>query len=263
MKHAVFVAPFGYLAAPHRLIELATAAEDCGWDGLFLWDHILRPESNEILDPWVVMGALAQATETLRLGPMVTPLPRRRPIKLAREILTVDLLSQGRITVGLGLGVDSGGEFTRFDEVTDPRTRGAMLDEGADLLAALFEGELVATHEGHFTVDGVVLEPRPVQAPRPPMWFAARGGAGKPVRRAARFDGLFPIDMDADQYNRALDEIVTIRGSLDGFDVAVKTTPGELPPDFVRDTATWAMHSWPAVADLNDLFNTVMAGPPG
>ena len=186
MRHAVFVAPFGPLADPHRLVDLARAVEESGWDGLFLWDHVLRQESNEILDPWVMFGAIATATERIRIGPMVTPIARRRLIKLAREVLTVDLLSQGRVTLGLGLGVDTNGELTRFAEVVDPRTRGEMLDEGIPVLADLLAGETVAHVGEHFTVDGVALEPRPAQSPRPPMWFAARADAPKPVRRAAR-----------------------------------------------------------------------------
>lgn len=243
------------------MIQLAGAVEEAGWDGLFLWDHLLRPESNEILDTWVTLSALATVTERIRIGPLVTPMARRRPLKLAREVLTLDLLSQGRITLGLGLGVDSGGELSRLGEATDPRTRGAMLDHGADILAQLLEGEMVVEVGDHYTVDGVVLEPRTVQRPRPPFWFAARADALKPVRRAARFEGLFPINMDTDQLRRALDEIVKIRGSLDGFDVCVKAEIDGSPPAFAGSEATWLLQSWPAVADLDHLFDVVMRGP--
>ena len=157
MQHGVFVAPFGPLADPHRLLDLAVTVEESGWDGLFLWDHVLRPESNEILDTWVTLGALATETQRIRLGPMVTPVPRRRPIKLAREILTVDLLSRGRLTLGVGSGVDTGGELSRFDEIIDARTRGARLEEGLDVIARLLEGETLAHVGEHFKVDGVNL----------------------------------------------------------------------------------------------------------
>ncbi len=243
------------------MIQLAGAVEEAGWDGLFLWDHLLRPESNEILDTWVTLSSVATVTERIRIGPLVTPLARRRPMKLAREVLTVDLLSQGRITLGLGLGVDSGGELSRLGEVTDAKTRGAMLDQGADIVARLLEGELVVDVGDHYTVDGVMLEPRTVQQPRPPLWFAARADALKPVRRAARFEGLFPIEMDSDQFRRALDEIVAIRGSLDGFDVCVKAEIDGSSPAFAGREATWLLQSWPAVADLDQLFDVVTRGP--
>lgn len=262
MRHAVFVAPFGPLADPYRLVDLAHASEEAGWDGLFLWDHVLRPESNEILDPWVTLGVIAAETHRLRLGTMVTPLVRRRLLKLAREVVTVDLLSSGRVTVGIGLGVDTHGELTRLGEVIDPATRGAMLDEGLPLLDQLLAGEVV-DHDGeHYVVEGIGLEPKPAQRPRPPIWLAARGSAGKPVRRAARYDGIFPIEVDAERYPRMLDQVASVRGDLDGFDVAVATEPGAMPAPFTHDTATWAMHAWPAVADLPHLFDIVGHGPP-
>jgi alkanesulfonate monooxygenase SsuD/methylene tetrahydromethanopterin reductase-like flavin-dependent oxidoreductase (luciferase family) len=261
MQHGIFIAPFGPLADPHRVMQLATAVEETGWDGLFFWDHVLRPESNEILDPWVMMAAVATCTEHIRIGPMVTPIARRRPIKLAREITTLDLLSQGRLTVGLGLGVDSGGELSRFAEETRDRVRGEMLDDGARLLAALLDGETVVEVDGNYTIDGVSLEPRPHQQPRPPLWFAARAGAKKPVRRAALYEGMFPISMTPAQFDAALEEVVSIRGSLDGFDICLKTNPGDSPPPYL-DRATWLLQAFPAVADLDQLFDVVMHGPP-
>ncbi|MEM8706029.1 MAG: LLM class flavin-dependent oxidoreductase [Actinomycetota bacterium] len=262
MRHAVFLAPFGPFADPERLLDLARAAEESGWDGLFLWDHTLRRESDEILDPWVMLGALAAATDRLRLGPMITPIVRRRLIKLAREIVTVDAVSAGRLTLGLGLGVDTNGELSRFGEVTDAKTRGAMLDEGVPVLADLLAGETVEHRGEHFTVDGVYIEPRSPQGDRPPFWFAARGDARKPIRRAARYEGVFPIEMDAERYGRLLDTVVEERGTLDGFDIAMATDPGEPVADFAADTATWAIHAWPAVAEPDAVFNTVVHGPP-
>ncbi len=141
VKHALYLPPFAELADPRVLRDLAAAAEESGWEGFFLWDHVLRPpdEVHEIADVWVSLAAVAAATTTLRLGPMVTPLVRRRVQKVAREVVTLDLLSSGRLTVGLGLGVDSGGELSKFGELTDERARGDLLDEGAGLLDALDE----------------------------------------------------------------------------------------------------------------------------
>lgn len=262
MRHAVFLAPAGPFADPGRLLDVARATEDAGWDALFLWDHTLRRETPEVLDPWVMMGALAAATERIRLGPMITPIVRRRVIKLAREIQTVDVLSGGRLTVGLGLGVDTSGELSKFGEVVDAKQRGAMLDEGVGVLADLLAGETVRHAGDSITVDDVFIEPRSPQGDRPPFWFAARGDARKPMRRAARHEGVFPIEMDADRYGRLLDTLIEERGDLDGFDIAVATEPGESVPAFAASTATWAIHSWPAVADPTAVFNTVVAGPP-
>jgi len=244
MKYAISVPPFGELADPSFLVEAAVAAEEQGLDGLFLWDHVLRPDTDpaEILDPWVVLGAQALATERIRLGPMVTPLTRRRPIKLAREAITVDHLSNGRLTLGLGLGVDSGGELSRFGEVAEAKARGDRLDEGVALLTAMWSGEPVQHQGPAFQADGVTVLPRPVQLPRIPLWFAARGGSGmRPVRRAAKYDGMVPIEVDGDQLSRLLDVVIAERGSLDGFDTMVSAN---VPPDEAgRRGATWSYRS--------------------
>jgi alkanesulfonate monooxygenase SsuD/methylene tetrahydromethanopterin reductase-like flavin-dependent oxidoreductase (luciferase family) len=262
VKHGIFIAPFGRFADPHKLVDLAATAEESGWDGVFLWDHVLRNETNEIIDAWVALGAMAAATTRIRLGPMVTPVPRRRPIKLAREILTVDLMSDGRLTVGVGSGTDSGGELSRFDEIVDARARGARLDEGLDIITALLEGETLAHVGAHFRVDGVSLEPRPAQQPRPPIWVAARGRAMKPVRRAARMEGIFPIEVDDDSFARMLDEIVAVRGDLDGFDVCLRTEYDGTIPAFASRGATWMLRGFPPVVEHEKVFDAVVHGPP-
>ena len=262
MRHAVFLAPFGPLADPHRLLDLAVAVEESGWDALFLWDHVLRRESLDVLDPWVMLGTIAAATERIRIGPMVTPIVRRRLIKLAREVVTVDVLSQGRLTLGLGLGVDTSGELSKFGEVLDPKTRGAMLDEGIPVLADLLEGTTVQHDGEHFIVDDVTSGPATVQRPRPPFWFAARADARRPVRRASQYEGVFPIEMDEDRYAVLLETIEAERGTLDGFDIAVATEPGEPAPAYTADTATWAVHSWPAIVDVDAMSSTIANGPP-
>jgi Luciferase-like monooxygenase len=194
LKQLLYLPPFGPLCDPRLLAELAAEAEAAGWDGIFLWDHVLRrrEEVIDIADPWVCLSAMAMTTSTIRLGPLVTPLTRRRPIKLAHEIVTLDHLSRGRLTMGFGLGVDTGGELTRFGEEADQRIRADRLDEGLTILDQL----LVAGHcdfsGEHFQVDDVIFGPRPVQQPRPPYWFAIRNAVQRPARRAAKYEGLVP-----------------------------------------------------------------------
>lgn len=262
MKCALSLPPFGELADPRVLVDLAVAAEEAGLDGVFLWDHVYRPPADplEILDPWVVFGAQALATSRIRLGPMVTPVTRRRPIKLAREAITVDHLSVGRLVMGLGLGVDSGGELSRFGEIVDARERGDRLDEGADLLVAFWSGEEV-DHDGDaYRASGVTVLPRPVQRPRIPLWLAARGGSQtRPLRRAARFDGLVPIELDdGDHLSRMLDVIVAERGSLDGFDVAVSADLD--PVDAARRGATWSSRSFAPDVEPGDVLEVIGRG---
>lgn len=250
MRHALTLPPYGDLADPAALVEVAVAAEDAGWDAVFLWDHVLRrpDDPQETADPWVAMAAIAIATERIRIGPMVTPITRRRPIKLARETTTLDHLSGGRLTLGLGLGVDTTRELSAFGEIVDPRVRGQRLDEGAELLCAFWSGDEVDFHGEHFVADHVTVLPRPVQRPRIPLWFAARGGAAKPVRRAARYDGMYPIEVD----DAALADMLAIvrkeRGTLDGFDVIARPDSAGQYRRFEELGVTWAI-TGPAPGD--------------
>jgi alkanesulfonate monooxygenase SsuD/methylene tetrahydromethanopterin reductase-like flavin-dependent oxidoreductase (luciferase family) len=265
MKHALFLPPFGELADPRLVMDLAVSAEEKGWDGFFLWDHVLRPapEPAEIGDVWVILTAVAAATASIRIGPMVTPLVRRRPHKLARETVTLDRLSQGRLTMGFGLGVDTGGELSLFGEITDDKARGEVLDEGLDLLTRLWSGEVVHHTGRYFTADGVRFLPRPYQRPRIPVWLAARGDSRRPVRRAARFDGLFPIEVDAAQLARSVELVRTERGDLDGFDVAVLADPSVDLDRFSALGATWAMWSVLPGEPVPDVRRLIERGPAG
>lgn len=259
MKFALSLPPIGRLADPAFLVEAAVAAEEAGLDALFLWDHVYRPDTDpdELLDPWVVFGAQATSTDRLRLGPMVTPLTRRRPIKLAREVLTLDRLSGGRLTLGLGLGVDSGGELTRFGEITDPVTRGDRLDEGVELLTSFWSGKKVEHDGSAFQATGVTVLPRPLQLPHPPIWLAARGGSAmRPVRRAARFQGLMPIEVDGDILSRMMDVVADERGSLDGFDVMVSSA-NVAPAEAARRGATWSYESFTTHTGPDDVMTAI------
>ena len=120
-KRGIFVAPFDELSDPRIMTALAKDAEARGWDGFFVWDHVnYRPPTEAVADPWVTMSAIASATERIRIGPMVTPLSRRRVQKVARETATLDLLSGGRLTFGIGLGSHNNGELEPFGEAVDP-----------------------------------------------------------------------------------------------------------------------------------------------
>lgn len=268
VKHALSLPPFGHLADISALADLARSAEEAGWDGVFLWDHILRPVADpvEIADTWIALTAVAAATERVTIGPMVTPLTRRRPQKLAREVATLDRYSGGRLVLGLGLGVDSGGELSKFGETTDAVVRAERLDEGVELLCRFWSGEAV-THDGkHFFVNAVTMKPTPLQRPRVPLWFAARGAARRPVRRAARFDGLFPIEVDLDGLRSMVEVVVEQRGSLDNFDIAVHAAmiDDHRDPSQVESLrsagVTWMIHGLGArttVAEVEQLITTL------
>ena len=143
MRSAVWVPLFDELADPLTVARLAAAAEEAGWDGMFVWDQLWwREPVAAVADPWITLAAMATATEQLRIGPMVTPVARRRPVKLLREATTLDLLSGGRLTLGAGLGSDRfAGEFSRSGEEVDDRVRAEQLDESLQILTAGWTGE--------------------------------------------------------------------------------------------------------------------------
>ena len=220
-KRGIFVAPFGELFDPRVLAGLAARAEDAGWDGFFVWDHVrYSPPALEVADPWVALTAIALATERMRIGPLVTPLSRRRPHKLARETITLDHVSGGRLVLGAGLGSDNHGELEDFGEVTDAKERARLLDDGLDALSR---------HWREFA-------PKPVQQPRIPVWVAARWPNRRPVRRAARSDGLFPIDLPGPEALAELRDEVP-----GGLDLVVTNPPGTDPAPWAEAGATWCL----------------------
>ena len=174
MRYAVNVPNFEDYSDVRTVAALAADAEAAGWDGFFVWDHLtfVKAWRLRIADPWLLLAGVALATERLRLGPMVTPLARRRPWKVARETVTLDRLSGGRLVLGVGLGEPPEDEYGSFGEPTDPAVRAAKLDEGLEVLTRLWSGETVSFQGRHYRVDQVAFQPTPVQRPRIPIWVA-------------------------------------------------------------------------------------------
>lgn len=165
-----FGAGFGE-AAP--LAELAREAEAAGWDGFFLWDHVAPDPRLPTVDPWVALTAVALATERVRIGALVTPLPRRRPQVVARTAVSLDRLSGGRLVFGAGSGNGRRSEWGAFGEATDPRVRAEQLDEALEVLVGLWSGEPFRFAGRHHRVEEACFLPPPLQRPRIPVWAEA------------------------------------------------------------------------------------------
>jgi alkanesulfonate monooxygenase SsuD/methylene tetrahydromethanopterin reductase-like flavin-dependent oxidoreductase (luciferase family) len=270
MRSGLSLPLFDPLADPAVVARLAGEAEEAGWDGIFLWDHIRwREPVRAVGDTQVSLAAIATATERIRFGPMVTPMARRRPAKVARETAALDLLSGGRLTLGVGLGSDEfASEYSITGEELDDRRRARMLDEALEILEAAWSGEPVRHRGEHYTVDGMRFLPRPVQRPRVPVWVAGTPGKPRPMRRAAHYDGFFPVNLDsADQ----LAEIVARIGSLreeagrapdEPYDVIAALESGTDPAPYHEAGATWWLTGpeWERIS-VDEVRDVIREGP--
>jgi alkanesulfonate monooxygenase SsuD/methylene tetrahydromethanopterin reductase-like flavin-dependent oxidoreductase (luciferase family) len=271
LRYGLYLPAFGPFGDPAVLVDLALRAEASGWDGVFLWDHLVH-DALPIADPWTTLGAIAQATRDLRFGPMVTPLPRRRPWVVARHASALSRLSGGRLILGTGLGSDEFGDLSRFGETTSLPTLSAMYDEGLEVVRGVWSGRPVR-HDGqhyHVTLGEGVPDPHPI-----PVWVASLTGHPRVMRRAAGCDGIFPI-----RENRILapDEVAGLLAELRraglpegrAFDIAVagNASPAWQEPvtadlaGLAQAGMTWWMESLIHFDPLELSLEIVDAGPP-
>jgi alkanesulfonate monooxygenase SsuD/methylene tetrahydromethanopterin reductase-like flavin-dependent oxidoreductase (luciferase family) len=222
----------GEYGDPRLLVDLARRAESSGWDGVFIWDHVAYRERGwAVADPYVTVAAIAAQTSRVRVGVLIVALARRRPWKFAREMATLDVLSEGRLTVGVGLGSQAWEEFAAFGEDPDPRRRHELIDEGLDIVCGLWSGRPFSYEGQHYRVAESLFVPSPIQRPRPPIWIGGRWPARRSFRRAARFDGVFPTFEGIDHSERPtpeqLGEVVEFTqahrdGEAEEFDIVVE-----------------------------------------
>ena len=235
MHFGISIPPFADFSDPRALAELAHEAETAGWDGFFLWDAVFfDPTFHPMADPWVSLAAVAMSTQRMRIGTMITPLARRRPWKLARETVSVDQLSNGRLILGVGLGDPVQWDFGFFGEETDPKRRARLLDEGLDILTGLWTGQRFAYQGEQYNVQEVIFRPSPIQSPRIPIWVGGWWPNKAPLRRAARWDGVCPAKWGGsdttDQGRELLGYIQDSQKSSAPFDaVHAGATPGDNP----------------------------------
>ncbi|MBN2044628.1 MAG: LLM class flavin-dependent oxidoreductase [Anaerolineales bacterium] len=193
MKFCLYLPPFEPFSDARVLARLASEAEQVGWDGFFIWDHISGERYPEkMVDPWVALALIAENTKKIRIGALVTPLARRRPWKVARETVSIDQISEGRLIFGVGTGSEVG-EFDNLGEESDPSKRGEMLDEGLELLKTFWSGETVNYSGNYYQVNDTRFLPKPVREPGIPIWAAGIWPNKKPFRRGAKLDGIFPL----------------------------------------------------------------------
>ncbi|MDQ3384942.1 MAG: LLM class flavin-dependent oxidoreductase [Actinomycetota bacterium] len=272
LRCGLYLPPFGPFGDPDVVVDLAVRAEAAGWDGVFLWDHVVS-DTPPIADPWTTLAAMATATRHILLGPTITPLPRRRPWVVARQASTVSRLSRGRLVLGAGLGSDEAGDFSRFGEETGLGARSAMLDEGLRIVRAVWSGERSDLTGTHYEVHLEVGAPEPHAIP---IWIGSSTRHQRVIRRAAANDGIFPISDHTLTPEEVSDIAESLRDAGVGpgrrYDVVVAgnaSSAWERPnPDGVdlaataEAGATWWLESLIHLDPLALSLEVVDAGPP-
>ena len=275
MKFGLDIPTSGTFADPRKLVDLATEAEDAGWDGFFLWDVLFAADQSDIpvIDPWVTLSAIAMRTQRIRIGAMLTPLPRRRPWQVARETITLDHLSNGRLIFGAGSGYQAL-DFTPFGEEYDLKIRAEKLDEGLEVLRRLWTGEALSFDGKHYHIHDVHMLPKPLQSPRIPVWLAGGWPNRKPFRRAAHWDGIYLMAVNqvtgepltATEVREIVAYVDTYREKTDPFEVAVSgETPAnpqngaEIVQPYHEAGATWWIE---ARESFEELRARIRQGPP-
>lgn len=270
-----FVIPNGDV---QTVAALAREIEEAGWDGAFYWDGIYVGPDAPVYDPWVVMAAMALATERVRIGAMLTPLSRRRPWKVAREAVTLDHLSGGRLVMPVGLGAPE--SFGPFGEVTDRKERAALLDESLAILTGLWSGQPFGFQGKHYRFPEVTFLPAPVQGGGIPLWVVGAWGSERSMARVLRHDGIIPNKLTPDRTHAAItpDDIRAIRdyaaarrpAATPFAIIAEGTTPTGDPAaaaaqvrPFAEAGATWWIESpWTAPNGPDELRARIAQGPP-
>jgi alkanesulfonate monooxygenase SsuD/methylene tetrahydromethanopterin reductase-like flavin-dependent oxidoreductase (luciferase family) len=274
MRFGVYCANFGALGDARTLIDHALESEEAGWDGFFLYDHIVIAPGRAVrtVDPWTVLAVVAERTE-LSFGPLITPVARRQPWELAKQTVALNRLSRGRLILGVGLGESP--DFAAFGQDGSLQDRARRLDEGLEILRRLWAGESVS-HRGQWLLTDAVLAPGPVG--RIPIWVGGRYGSPPgPTRRAARFDGFFPINVAWDlkrllapsQFAEMVAALAEERGTLSDFELVTAgisdadTGDGAPIDAFVKAGATWWLEIIePKRGPLEQLRARIAAGPP-
>ena len=273
VRFGLFLPPFGPFADAAAVPEIAKRAEEAGWDGVFLWDHVL-PEGGayRVADPWVLLGAAAAVSHTVLLGTLVTPLARRRPWVVARQAATLNRLSGGRAVLGVGLGVPQ--DFEAFGESTDAKRRAEMVDEGLIIIERVWSGEPFTFEGRHYRVSVPVATPP--EERRVPIWVANVGASPGSLRRAARHGGVFPLARGyQDVSPAALSDLVKRLAELGasvggGFEVVLRGNASAAWPDPKRQPLgaladagmTWWLECLMHFDPLDLSLRIVDAGPP-
>ena len=274
MKYGLDVSITGAYAQADTLADLATLAEASGWDGFFVQDGLLPAPSEAMVDPWLALCAIALATQRLRIGALMTPMAAYRPWQLARQAVSLDHLSGGRLIFGAGLGFKDE-DFLAVGEDATARVRAEKLDEGLALLHLFWKGEPFSFAGKHYQMRQTQLLPMPVQSPTIPIWLAGVWSHRKPLRRAAGFDGLYIASERASgepltptDLHEAITYVRSQRRKDSPFDVVFAgvteaTQAADVIQPYAQAGATWWLEGiWVERGTLQEMRARIRQGPP-
>ncbi len=274
---------FGFVfprANVFEAIKFAKTAEETGWDAFFVWEPTYG------IDAWVTLAAIAVETKKIRLGTLLSPPSRMRPWKLASEVITLDILSHGRITLSVGLGaIDTG--FEELGEKTDLKTRAELLDESLDIMDGLWTRDMSNYKGKHYNIKNLFRSdffkrhppPQPIQNPHIPIWVVGAWPYEKSMKRAIQYEGIIPtIKNKQGQFEDITPEhIIEIKAYVQEnrskkapFDIIVEgKSPGDdskesmsIIKPFAEAGATWWIESDWTTNNLEELIKRVKYGPP-
>lgn len=276
MQFAIDLPNFGEYSSARLIGKLAREAEVGGGDGCFIWDHVQVGKLEPVVDPWIALTVIALMVTRIRCGPLVTPLFRRHPWKIARGTVTLDRLSRGRLILGVGLGSDLFGEISTFDGPVTDKVRAEMLDEGLAVITGLWSGTPFAFAGRHCRVGETLFVPTPYQSPRIPIWVASTWPKTLPLRRAVHYDGAVAVAGDVEsshsptQVTELVEYIMHFRKTKLPFEIVqFGGTPGirardtEIVAPFAAAGATWWIESmFPLRLKVEDARTRIRRGPP-
>jgi hypothetical protein len=277
VRFGLYVPNFGVCSNPLTLTEMAVRAEKAGWDGFFLWDHIVeRDKRLPLTDSLTTLAAIAVKTKRIRIGTTLSPLPRYKPWAVARQTATLDHLSNGRFILSVGLGEEGTCAYSRFGEDSNNIVLAEKLDESLQIITGLWSGKKFSFRGKHYRVGPSVFLPGPKQRPRIPVWVGGFWPRQGPFKRAARWDGVLPLIVPGGLPKpRDLKEISTYiwnhRSDHSNFDIANigwtsgtnKKRDAEKIAGFVEWGMTWWLESLYTKRDSPDAMRSrIENGPP-
>jgi hypothetical protein len=274
-----FIIPGG---STPEIVEMASILEDSGWDGAFYYDDIYTDAKTEMSAAWPIMAAMASTTKKVRIGSLLTAVGRRRPWELARESVTVDWLSKGRLVLPTGLGWAGDGAYIKAGMPAERKTRAEMLDEGLEILDGLWSGKPFRYEGKHNQIKSMRFIPRPFQKPRIPIWVVGAWGWPKSMGRVLKYDGLIPVIKKPNgdheevtpsaisEMRKFVSEKRVVKGNMrkdfdiikDGTTPLDHTKARKIVQPFEEAGATWWMESMWGYKGLREVRKRAKAGPP-